>query len=128
METAKETLDSLEAAILVVLMDHRGKEAAISREKLVAGVNALLETQINERATRRKIKHLVERHGKWIGSCHGGYFMIETEQEFNAVYGYYRNFGLSIFHVAAKLKKTSLPELMGQLSLELNGGQNHEPV
>ncbi len=117
-----DTLNSLEATILRILEGHRGRENAVGRADLVDRINQqnpLFPT--NERLIRRTIKHLVERHGFWIGSWAKGYFIIQTDQELLAACKYYHGYALSLLHVEAKLRKMSLPALLGQLSLEIGG-------
>jgi len=115
-------LNSLESTILRLLEAHQGRDFAISRERLVEKINGDCPPfPASERLIRRTIKHLVESHGEWIGSCPKGYFMIQTDQELMAACKYYHGYALSLLHVEAKLKKTSLPTLLGQLSLEIGG-------
>lgn len=115
-------LNNLEAQILRFLEAHQGRDFSISRERLVEKINegCVPPDQINEREIRRVIKHLVESHGEWIGSCSRGYFMIQTDEELLTACKYYHGYAMSLLHVEAKLRKTSLPALLGQLSMEFN--------
>lgn len=113
-------LNNLEATILRILEGHQGKDNAVGRFDLIDRVNQQQPLfPFNERLIRRTIKHLVESHGEWIGSCPRGYFMIRTDEELLAACKYYHGYALSLLHVEAKLRKTSLPALLGQLSLEI---------
>ena len=86
------------------------------------------EDEVPERDIRKAIKHLVCSHGEWIGSCHGGYYVIKTADELESACKYYHNYAMSLLHVEAKLRKTSLAALLGQLSLRLNdGGSTSSP-
>jgi len=116
-----DTLNNLEAAILRFLEAHQGRDFAISRERLVEKINGeylFSKLVYGERKIRATIKHLVESHGEWIGSCAKGYFMIQTEEELLTACKYYHGYALSLLHVEAKLRKTSLATLLGQLSIE----------
>jgi hypothetical protein len=116
-------LNNLEAQILRFLEAHQGREFSISRERLIEKINGeylFTPLGVSERKIRATIKHLVESHGQWIGSCPKGYFMIQTDQELLAACKYYHGYALSLLHVEAKLRKTSLPALLGQLSMEFN--------
>ena len=116
-------INSLEAAILMILDTHRGREQSIPRADLVKEVNqACLLFPVNERTIRQTIKHLVERHGAWIGSSSRGYFLIETTEELERACRYYHGYAMSLLHVEAKLRKVSLPDLIGQLSLKISSG------
>jgi hypothetical protein len=77
---------------------------------------------VHEREIRRVIKHLVEQHATWIGSGAKGYFLIQTDQELLAACKYYHGYAMSLLHVEAKLRKMSLPALLGQLSIEFGAG------
>lgn len=114
-----DPLNNLEATIMHILKSHRGKDNAISRGALVDAVNG--ETPlfpVHERGIREAIKHLVTQHGERIGSCVGGYFLIETFEELEKVCRYYHSYGLSSLFVEARLRRVSLPDLLGQLSME----------
>jgi hypothetical protein len=129
-----DTLNNLEAQILRFLEAHQGREFSISRKDLVEKINGEYlftplrvrdrsgsETfEISERKIRATIKHLVESHGEWIGSCAKGYFLIQTDEELITACKYYHGYAMSLLHVEAKLRKTSLPALLGQLSLEFS--------
>ena len=121
-----ENLNHLESLVLMFLEAHPGKDFAISRKTLVEKVNgdAPLIFQVNEREVRMTIKHLVESHGQWIGSCTKGYFMIQTDEELLSTCKYYHGYALSLLHVEAKLRKTTLAALLGQLSIEFGKGPN----
>ena len=118
-----DTLNNLEAQILRFLEAHQGRDFAISRKSLVEKINGeyiFTPFEISERKIRATIKHLVESHGEWIGSCPKGYFMIQTDDELHSACKYYHGYAMSLLHVEAKLRKTSLPALLGQLSMEFS--------
>jgi len=118
-----DTLNNLEATILRFLEAHQGREFSISRERLVEKINGeylFTPLGVSERKIRATIKHLVESHGQWIGSCSRGYFMIQTDEELLTACKYYHGYALSLLHVEAKLRKTSLATLLGQLSMEFS--------
>jgi len=115
-----EQLNSLEITILKILEPRQGKENAISRVSLVEAINCNRPLfPIGERDIRSTIKHLVTQHGERIGSCHRGYFMVETSDELEGVCKYYHGYALSSLFVEAKLRRKSLAEMLGQLSLEI---------
>ena len=116
-------LTNLEAQILRFLEAHQGRDFAISRKLLVEKINGeymFTPFEVSERKIRATIKHLVESHGEWIGSCAKGYFLIQTDEELLTACKYYHGYAMSLLHVEAKLRKTSLPALLGQLSMEFN--------
>ena len=112
--------NSLEISILCVLDHHRGRENAISRKNLVDKVNSAYPLfPVEERAVRKALKHLVERHGVWIGSWAKGYFVIESTEELERACAYYHGYAMSLLHVEAKLRRVALPVLIGQLWLDI---------
>lgn len=114
-----DTLNTLELTILRILEEHRGKENPIGRFALVDQIDAECPLfPVHEREVRRVIKHLREQHGERIGSKGNGYFKAETADEVKAISGYHRKRGLSELYSAAKIERSSLPELLGQLSIE----------
>ena len=136
-------LNNLEATILRILEGHQGRDNSVSRKDLVERVNDHCSScaeasedmplfparrslgvggPVHEREIRRVIKHLVEQHATWIGSGAKGYFMIQTDQELLAACKYYHGYALSLLHVEAKLRKMSLPALLGQLSIDFGVG------
>ncbi len=113
-------LNNLEIQILKVLENHEGKPNRIARFAMLDQINAecpLFPT--DEREMRRVIKHLREQHGERIGSCGRGYYKAVTADEVKAISGYHRKRALSELYSAAKIERSSLPELLGQLSLEI---------
>jgi hypothetical protein len=114
-----ENLTPLEATIIRILEGHKGLENSVSKKDLVDRVNQHWPLfPVNERTIRLIIKHLIEFHGQWIGSSPKGYFMVQNDQELLGVCKYYRGYALSALHIEAKLRKISLPALLGQLSME----------
>ena len=74
-----------------------------------------------ERKARLVIKHLVERHGAAIVSSYKvGIFIPEQAAEVDSAYKRLRQAGLSHLTRAARLRKQSLPDLLGQLKLEVD--------
>lgn len=117
----EQPLNDIEASILLALEQHPGRDEAISREALVRQVCDIEGFAVCERFVRATIKHLVERHGARIGSCARGYFMIQTAEELQGACKYYHGYAMSLLHVEAKLRKESLPELLGQILMEFGG-------
>jgi hypothetical protein len=112
-------LTDLEYVLKEILWAHRGKEQAIHGERLVAALKG-----VGERTMRATIKHLVTKHGYPIGSCPDGYFWAITPEEIEDVVEYYRSYGLSCLHVAAKLQKIPLKIMLGQLTFEYTWGKS----
>jgi len=115
-------LTTEEGLVLSKILHHKGKQNSVSRMELS------LLTGLDDRTIRQAIKDLIEEHGQPIGSNYaGGYYMIADREELKKTYETLRGHALSILKRAAKLRKISLPELLGQLTLEevSEHGTNH---
>lgn len=118
-------LNNLESQILRLLEAHRGKDFAISRERLVEKINEDCPLfPYNERKIRATIKHLTTQHGYPIGSCPKGYFMAITADEIEEVCKYYDGYGLSSLFVSSRLRKIELKDYLGQLSLKFTSHES----
>ena len=116
-----ENLNNLETKILRILEGHQGEENAIGRFALVDLINADCPLfPYGEREVRKTIKHLREQHGGRVGSKGRGYFEAITPEEIKAISGYHRKRALSELYSAAKIERSSLPALLGQLSMEFS--------
>ena len=116
----ESSLTELESTILQIIEPRQGRENAISRASLVEAVNLDRPLfPVHERRIREVIKHLQSQHAVRIGSCHFGYYMVQTAEELEEVCKYYDGYALSSLHVSARLRKIALPELLGQLWLKL---------
>jgi len=105
-----------ERSILAVLDRRRGQAKAIRVPDLAEQVD------MDGRTVRKVVKHLVEFHHISIGSTPSkipGYYMIKTADEAWEVYKSLRRRALSILRRASVIHKTTLPELLGQLRLDV---------
>jgi len=118
MDDKEISMTNLEILILRILEAHPGVGERIPRKNLVEEINANCFIPYGERRIRLTIKHLREQHGERIGSCGGGYFEAITADEVRAISRYHRGRALSELVSAAKIERSSLAALLGQLSLE----------
>ena len=72
-----------------------------------------------EREVRRIVKHLVEVHGFPIASCKDGFFIPETSEEVERACRQLHRAAMSHLVRESRLRKKSLPELLGQMALEV---------
>ena len=106
-------LDSLAILVLHHLQSHKGKAQGISGAALAA------VTGVGERAQRNAIS-LLRRWGHAVaGTPETGYYLAQTANELNECCGFLRSRALHSLAIEAQLKRLSLPELLGQISLEL---------
>jgi len=108
-----------EAKVARVLERHRGRERAVT--------TAWLErlTGLPDRAVRRVCRDLVMRHGVAVCSVTAGapgFYLAATAEELREVTGKLKVRGVKILARAAALEKRPLPEYLGQLRLEMEGG------
>ena len=127
------TMTDEEAAVMLVLMKHQGRGNAVSVKDLTEIVNFKMqnanckdEENISEVRVRQIVKHLIERHGKPIGSAvaePSGYFIITNAEEMEMVCKSLRHRWMSILYRECRIRQIGLPELLGQLALEMGDGR-----
>jgi hypothetical protein len=105
-------LDSEELQLLSLL--NPGKQNAISVKTLCY----LLD--MNEPKLRAMVEHLLDDHGISIGTSYNkpfGYYLLTTPEEVRENYDRFVRIGLAHFHRAARIKKTSIEQVFGQIRL-----------
>jgi len=105
-----------EAALLTLITAHHGRAHAISATTLT------LQSGLSNRVVRRVIKTLIEEYASPIASTPtppAGYYIPETLEEILATTESLKSRALSILTRMARLRRVALPEVLHQLSLEL---------
>ena len=113
--------------LMVVLSDHIGATQAIGMGELYEAVyGESWRNRINDTRKIRKLITAMRRDGVAICSAStkegGGYYMASAGSE---LVGYLRRSrvrALRILARVAKIQKISLPDLLGQMKLEMEGG------
>lgn len=109
-----ERLTNEETLIWEALQEHRGKENAITHEKLAEQVC------LDKRLERDRVKALTEEHRKPIGTLPGiGVFLITNMEERQEVLDFYRGHALSLLRRMAILSGYNTQFLLGQLEIDL---------
>ena len=116
----------LEREVLFVLADHVGRENAIGMGELFEAVfEKRWEHRINDTRMLRIIVTRLRRSGTPICSDSspesGGYWLAAAGSELSDYCKNLRASALKQLAMEAKLRKTTLPELVGQVQLELEG-------
>ena len=120
-----DDLDEDETRLMCILRAHRGRARAISARHLAiqAGLGGIA---LYNRASPRKVQHIVHRlrieHGVPIASAAGrpcGYYLVETAAEVEAFVREQRRKALGTLAAIAAVKRVALPELLGQLAIEV---------
>lgn len=102
---------ALAALIALLTRDHAGKAAGIAAEALARKLS------IDERLLRSLVSQARE-HGVPIGATpRDGYFVAKTADELRECCEFLRSRAMHSLRIEARLRRISLPELLGQLSL-----------
>lgn len=97
--------------VLNALARHQGREAGISAQALAA------ELGVPPRILRKAISALREEGVAICGQPHTGYYMAATPEELQASCAFLEHRALHSLRLLSRMKKVSLPELLGQLRL-----------
>ncbi len=106
-------LTDLERDLVELIGARRGAGNAIPRENLCEALD-----YVGERAIRQAIKHLVTEHGVAIASGPEGYYTPVTPEELARCCDYYHSYAMSCLTVESRLRKVSMPELLGQIRMQ----------
>lgn len=114
--TLDDDLDPREARVLSVLRAHRGRARAIRVDELgrVCGIRG--------RECQAVVHRLRVEHGVPVASAAGqpaGYYLVETAAELEQCYREHRSKALSTLAAMAALRRVALPDLLGQLAIEV---------
>lgn len=120
--------EGIKRCVAEILLDHRGKENAISRRDLVSqtlimlGENPLLMTPEQLAAKDRKVRRAVELIRNdviLVGSSLGGegYFLITTQEEWSEFFNQFTKPHRSALETAYKMKPVAEGMLSGQLMM-----------
>lgn len=117
-------LDEPEARVLSVLRAHRGRARAIKARELA--IQASVAGTCVHRASPRMVQLIVNRlrreHGVSIASTAtepAGYYLIETVEELKQFKHEQKAKALGILVAIAAVDRIALPELLGQLAIEV---------
>lgn len=109
-------LDAAEIRVLAVLRAHRGRAAAIRVPDLARAVGT------SPRDCQEIIHRLRVEHGQPIASTAAkpaGYYLVETAGEIDQFVQEQRRKALGTLAAIAAVRRVALPELLGQLSIEM---------
>jgi hypothetical protein len=118
----RETWEQLtpdEMDFLMILTEYRGRENAIDGNALA--LRAGIEDRDPRRIVRKVVSKLRRDHGVAICSNSmepSGYYLAATADELDDAAASLIGRGLKILSAAARMKKKTLAEFMGQLKLE----------
>lgn len=107
------------AQVLTELSHHIGKEAGIHVRDLVARITGqILPNEPMERRVRQIVTELRMDGAHICGHPSSGYYMAETPEELEQTLQFLRSRALSSLTLESRMRRISMPELLGQLNLK----------
>jgi biotin operon repressor len=106
-------LDALAIIVLHHLQQHKGRTQGIGAAALAA------TTQIPERTLRSTISLLREAGHAVMATPETGYYLAQNPDELHECCRFLRSRAMHHLVMEARLKQLSLPQLLGQISLDL---------
>ena len=108
--------------VMIILSRHVGREKALDMGELFSRVfNEPYNHKINNTRRLRTIITALRRKGVPIGSTAatngGGYYIVRAGSELDEYCGRLRRAALNKLALEAKLRKISMPELLGQMQM-----------
>jgi len=124
MEKTDISNEEATSKILMVLSRHVGEEKAIDMGELYSRVfNEAYTNKINHTRRLRMVITALRRKGIPIGSTSakngGGYYLVRAGSELDAYCRRLREAALNKLWMEARLRKISMPELLGQMQLNM---------
>jgi hypothetical protein len=120
------SFDEAAGRLLQVLAMHVGREHAIDMGELYTRVfGKAINHKINESRDLRRLVTALRRKGIPIGSTSkrdgGGYYLVRASSELDEYCSALRQRALRALVMEARLRKIALPELLGQMQMNLSG-------
>ena len=122
----KDVISNEEATskILMILSRHVGEEKTIDMGELYSRVfNEAYTNKINNTRRLRMVITALRRKGVPIGSTSakngGGYYLVRSGSELDAYCNRLRKSTLNRLWMEARMRKISMPELLGQMQLNM---------
>lgn len=118
--------EARERVMIILTIDHKGKENTIGMGELFEKVyDETWSHRINDTRPLRKTIESLRDDGVPIGenrsSNNGGYFLARTPSELTDYCDRIKSACLKRLARVARMQKTALPEMLGQMSLNMNG-------
>jgi hypothetical protein len=126
------SFDESKLRLLEALLDHQGKEHAVGMDVLYTQVfNEPVAHKINDTKKIRKLVTAVRNQGRAIASvCSrngGGYYLPRAGSELeDYLSSMLHRPALKKLAMEAKIRKVSLPELIGQMSINFSSQESED--
>lgn len=112
------------AQVLTELSHHVGKDNGIHVRELVARITGQsVSCALLERRIRTIVTDLRMDGAHICGHPGTGYFMADSPQELEHTLAFLRSRALSSLALESRMRRISMPELLGQLKLTTTEGQ-----
>lgn len=109
-----ERLDEIGIVAHHHLQSHKGRANGIKASLLSD------KTGMGERTLRSAISALREAGIAVVGTPDTGYYLAQNAEELNECCAFLRSRAMHSLVIEARLKQLSMPELMGQIALDMN--------
>lgn len=109
-----ERLDAIGIVAHHHLQSHKGRTNGIKAALLAS------KTGLSERTLRSAISALREAGIAVVGTPDTGYYLAQNPEELNECCAFLRSRAMHSLVIEARLKRLSMPELMGQIALDMN--------
>jgi len=124
MEKDQVSNEEATSKILMILARHVGEEKAIDMGELYSRVfDEPYTHKINNTRRLRTVITALRQKGVPIGSTAakngGGYYLVRAGSELDAYCGRLRRAALNKLLMEARLRKISMPELLGQMQMNM---------
>jgi hypothetical protein len=123
-QAAQETQPEFKYRLMVAMSRHIGRTRAIGMGELFEEIyGESWNHRINDTRKLRKLIAETKEEGVPILSspAHvgGGYYLSGSDSEMDAFYAMRRKMALKILALEAKMRKLAMPELLGQIAMNL---------
>ena len=107
-------LDAISIVAHHHLQGHKGRANGIK------ALHLSVATGMSERTLRSAISNLREAGIAVVGTPDTGYYLAQNTDELNECCAFLRSRAMHSLVIEARLKQISMPELMGQIALDMN--------
>ncbi|MFA7175897.1 MAG: hypothetical protein WC114_01505 [Smithellaceae bacterium] len=128
IKMSPEQYNAIKSAVQVMLTRHIGPGNGIGMGELYfAATGKPWSNRINDTRVLRKMITELRKEGAAICSdVANGYYLAQTAEDLSAHCGRLRKSALKKLALEARLRRIALPDLIGQIALELDKGAEHE--
>jgi hypothetical protein len=105
--------------LLTILSRHIGQRRGVTCDLLRSEIHLRLGQRVNARDLRKLIEMLRDDGHHVCGTPKTGYFLAESSEELDSTIRFLMKRAMSSLKKVAAMKRVSIPDLFGQLRLQL---------